>query len=237
MSRTPIVLLSVLLTTSYVSAAKAIEPSASTSDYERAIAEEPCPDGSTRASGAACSPAELSASLPTPAASPGKLPCMDGAPRTNGVCPASDETQQVAANPLADDAPTRVVGVPKPRRAEGPHAPRSYLLHNLTVTFNNGSSELNPHGTAELSKFAAALSEPRFSSRRFEIAGHTDKSGAPDRNLALSQARADRVRAFLVEHGVGEERLSAKGYGFAKLAYPEAPFDARNRRVEAVSLN
>ncbi|MBL8658919.1 MAG: OmpA family protein, partial [Rhodospirillales bacterium] len=66
-----------------------------------------------------------------------------------------------------------------------------------------------------------------------EIGGHTDSTGDPEKNLALSQARADAVRQALIDHGVAPEMLSAKGYGGTQ---PIASNDTaqgreRNRRI------
>ena len=61
--------------------------------------------------------------------------------------------------------------------------------------------------------------------------------GSAEKNLALSQARAESVKAFLVAHGVEASRLVAKGYGAEGLAVPDEPRDPRNRRVEARVLN
>jgi len=69
---------------------------------------------------------------------------------------------------------------------------------------------------------------------RMEISGHTDNTGSLKVNTRLSQARAESVVEYLVEHGVAEDRLDAMGYAFSQ---PIAPNDtpegrARNRRVE-----
>jgi outer membrane protein OmpA-like peptidoglycan-associated protein len=67
------------------------------------------------------------------------------------------------------------------------------------------------------------------------IEGHTDNSGSPDGNVALSQRRADAVMKYLVvNHGVSPGRVKAKGVGPAE---PVASNDtaegrAMNRRIE-----
>ncbi|EYF07619.1 OmpA family protein [Chondromyces apiculatus] len=49
-----------------------------------------------------------------------------------------------------------------------------------------------------------------------EVQGHTDDEGTEQYNLDLSQQRADAVRKWLVQAGVPESKLIAKGYGFEK---------------------
>ncbi|MBI2500248.1 MAG: OmpA family protein [Deltaproteobacteria bacterium] len=69
---------------------------------------------------------------------------------------------------------------------------------------------------------------------KVEIGGHTDNKGDETYNLKLSGKRAEAVKRFLVDHGVQEGRLTAKGYGESE---PRDTNDteegrARNRRVE-----
>ncbi|MBP8811510.1 MAG: OmpA family protein [Kofleriaceae bacterium] len=106
------------------------------------------------------------------------------------------------------------------------------------INFKKGSAEIERKSFKVLDKSAAALLG--FPDLKVEIGGHTDDQGDDDANLALSQARADSVRAYLIGKGVGAERLVAKGYGETA---PTAPIEglkrsklraarAKNRRVE-----
>ena len=66
------------------------------------------------------------------------------------------------------------------------------------------------------------------------IEGHTDSVGSSSNNKRLSQKRADAVKKFLSDRGVGTDRLTSKGYGEEK---PIATNDTKegrqkNRRVE-----
>jgi outer membrane protein OmpA-like peptidoglycan-associated protein len=66
------------------------------------------------------------------------------------------------------------------------------------------------------------------------IEGHTDSTGSAERNLLLSQQRADAVKTFLVRKGVAPERIDAKGFGQTRpVADDRTPAGrAKNRRVE-----
>ncbi len=71
-----------------------------------------------------------------------------------------------------------------------------------------------------------------------ELQGHTDSAGDGATNQRLSAARAESVRAWLVQHDVPAARMTAQGYGKTR---PVATNDtvegrARNRRVEIAKV-
>ena len=111
-----------------------------------------------------------------------------------------------------------------------PAAPAPVLLP--TVLFRLGTSELMPTATPALDQLAAELkARPAL---RLRIAGYTDKVGEPDKNLLLSEQRAEAVKNHLVSAGIAPERLSPIGYGDSHPLHPSP--DARNRRVEVEEL-
>ena len=101
----------------------------------------------------------------------------------------------------------------------------------LKVEFATGSSEITAAAKTELDAFAAELKK---SGKKGEIGGHTDNVGDAAKNVALSDARAKAVVAYLVKQGVAADALTAKGYGDASPIADNTKDDgrARNRRVE-----
>lgn len=105
-------------------------------------------------------------------------------------------------------------------------------LANRTIEFETGSATLTPQGKAILDQMAAAM--VKMTNNTVEIIGHTDNSGNRTSNIALSQARADAVKGYLVTKGISPQQLSTTGVG------PDQPIAsndtndgrARNRRIE-----
>ncbi|MES2003210.1 MAG: OmpA family protein [Bacteroidota bacterium] len=87
---------------------------------------------------------------------------------------------------------------------------------NAVSTFNNilftlNSYELPKAAFIELDKLVQVLTENP--SLQVEIAGHTDTIGKAEDNLLLSTNRAKAIVNYLVSKGIGNTRLSYKGYG------------------------
>ena len=68
------------------------------------------------------------------------------------------------------------------------------------------------------------------------IVGHSDSSGDLEMNRALSERRAEAVRAALVERGVAPGQLAAEGVGYLAPLTANSTEEGRaiNRRVELV---
>jgi OmpA-OmpF porin, OOP family len=77
-----------------------------------------------------------------------------------------------------------------------------------------------------------ALKTRRGAHRPVRIEGHTDASGAPAANVALSQRRAEAVRDYLVQLGADSSQLSAVGLGASDPRDAKNPLAAENRRIE-----
>lgn len=70
--------------------------------------------------------------------------------------------------------------------------------------------------------------------KKISIDGHASAEGTAAANKKLSDERAKSVMAYLVGHGVQQERLSATGWGIEKPIADNATEEGRekNRRVE-----
>jgi len=102
------------------------------------------------------------------------------------------------------------------------------------INFDFDSSALTPESHWVLDRMAQELLKPEWASTKWEVAGHTSSIGSHEYNMALSQRRAESVRAYLVSKGVLSGRLTAKGYGEVAPKYPNDSEGRnwRNRRVE-----
>jgi len=100
------------------------------------------------------------------------------------------------------------------------------------ISFETGSATFTPSSKIQLTEMKNGLVVAN--DLVVEIEGHTDNTGNPDNNLALSQSRANAVKTWLVQAGLDPDRfVSVKGFGDTK---PTATNDtetgrAKNRRV------
>lgn len=105
-------------------------------------------------------------------------------------------------------------------------------MANRIVEFETGNATLTPQGQRVLDELLPVLRT--LQGRRFEVVGHTDSDGGRAQNLVLSAARAESVKAYLVQRGIPEASLSTSGLGpdrpVADNATPQGR--ARNRRIE-----
>lgn len=102
------------------------------------------------------------------------------------------------------------------------------------VLFDFDSSTLRPDGIDALEPLRQAMQGD--SQLSASIVGHTDNRGDESYNLGLSERRAQAVAEFLMEGGIGSDRLSMEGRGESD---PVASNDTKegrqeNRRVDIV---
>lgn len=100
------------------------------------------------------------------------------------------------------------------------------------IQFATGTADLATASRATLDRIAAIL--VANAAVKAEVRGHTDSQGDAQKNLELSQQRAQAVVDYLVQKGIQTARLTAKGLGET---VPVADNNteagrAQNRRVE-----
>ena len=93
-------------------------------------------------------------------------------------------------------------------------APRHRL--STTIRFGFSTSTVDPRARADLERLVASLKTPASWPSGVLLAGYSDSTGTPGPNLALSQRRAEQVRAIvlaLAEGAIRPEEVVARGYG------------------------
>lgn len=103
-------------------------------------------------------------------------------------------------------------------------------IAGASVDFGEGSADLTDSSKAVVGRIAKVLAD---STVRVEVRAYTDDRGDEQVNRALTQRRANVVRAELIAQGVDGSRVSASGLGAASpVASDDTPAGRRaNRRV------
>ncbi|RKH66257.1 OmpA family protein [Corallococcus llansteffanensis] len=152
----------------------------------------------------------------------------EAGPASNRGCPVREEPKPVEPKPEEPKPVEPKPEEPKPTVEDT----KSPLDHR--VQFPVGQAEFQEEERRQLDAIADYLkANPKLEIR---IEGHTDNTGPEELNRTLSQQRADRVRAYLIQRGIAGSRLEAKGYGPTRpLMSNDTPEGlTANRRVEFV---
>ncbi len=133
------------------------------------------------------------------------------------------------------EAPVAPVEVAVPK-AEKPVTEK--IVIPLNIKFDTAKSDIKKKYDKDIKNVADFLkANPEATA---VIEGHTDNvdiHNEPERNMRLSQARADSVRQYLIDDfGIDASRISAVGYGPNKPIANNDTIEGRmkNRRVEAI---
>jgi outer membrane protein OmpA-like peptidoglycan-associated protein len=106
------------------------------------------------------------------------------------------------------------------------------------VYFETGKAKISINSFPYLNIIGKML--VKYPKLNVEVSGHTDNIGKYEKNMALSQARAEAVKKYLIK--VAPEllpRISAQGYGPDQPKAPNSTAEGRklNRRTELQVLN
>jgi outer membrane protein OmpA-like peptidoglycan-associated protein len=182
---------------------------------------------------------------------------VPAAAQTHDVMKKSDATPQAFLDALTpvSDAPAPEAAAPGARTtrsfkimkaapageggssAKPAGVPAKPASASVMITFETESSSLTADSKRILNNLAIALNSEQLARFRFNIEGHADSRGTSERNLKLSQERAQAVRDHLVSRlQVDPARLVALGKGDSEQLDKEHPAAAENRRVRIVTL-
>lgn len=109
---------------------------------------------------------------------------------------------------------------------------------DINVEFATGSAKLTPEARGALDQLGQALANPALAAYHFQLVGHTDTTGTPAANLALSDARAKVVARYVEsKFHIDPSRIDAYGVGEKDLLVPTGPDTSNqaNRRVQIIN--
>ena len=115
-----------------------------------------------------------------------------------------------------------------PAAVAAPVAARSFL-----VFFDWNRADLTARARQIVGEAAEAS---RGQPTRIEVAGHADRSGTPQYNLALSRRRAETVAEELVKRGIARQEITITAFGETQplVATADDVREPQNRRVEII---
>lgn len=144
----------------------------------------------------------------------------------DGVSDSSDKCPGTAVNVVVDEKGCAKIVTKDVKEA---------IKEQINIVFDSGKAIIKPEYKGEVAKIADLAKQ--YNNAFITIEGHTDSSGSPTKNKALSQERAKAVMNMLIsDYGIASTRLTAVGYGSSKPVADNktAEGKAKNRRVIAV---
>jgi outer membrane protein OmpA-like peptidoglycan-associated protein len=111
---------------------------------------------------------------------------------------------------------------------------RGFVVTLPGIFFDTGKADLKSGAKTTLTRIAEQLKNN--SDVRISVEGHTDNTGSSEKNVTLSEKRANAVRDFLIANGVPADRIVSSGKGAADpvASNKTAAGRLQNRRVELV---
>lgn len=102
------------------------------------------------------------------------------------------------------------------------------------IVFASGDASVTDDNIQSIDNIGKILND--YNGYKILVAGHTDSVGNDEDNLLLSQLRADRVRARLIETGLESNRIRAQGFGSTQPIANNETAHGRNlnRRIEFI---
>jgi len=120
------------------------------------------------------------------------------------------------------------------RILETEDTPRGLVVTMADVLFDTGKYNLRPPARERLARLSGiVLAHPGL---MLQVEGHTDSTGSDEFNQKLSEQRAETTRNFLIEQGLEQDMVTAKGFGRTMPIADNSTSEGRqkNRRVEII---
>lgn len=141
---------------------------------------------------------------------------------TMGRQPEAPNMAPILSTPPALQPPPPVAAAPAP------------LTRSFIIYFDINSASLTARARELVGE--AAQAARAGGTARLEVNGHTDRSGTPAANRALSRRRAEAVAAELRRQGIRREDIAITAFGESQPAVPtrDGVREPQNRRVEII---
>jgi len=139
---------------------------------------------------------------------------------------------------LIEDYETRYNNVKKmftPSEARVLRKEGNIIIRLTSIKFASGSSVISPKYFSVLTKVQNSIK--KFPESHIVVEGHTDSDGKGDKNLSLSQRRADAVFQYLFANlDIERDQIYAVGFGETKpIASNETDAGKeKNRRIDII---
>ena len=115
-----------------------------------------------------------------------------------------------------------------PARADGKSA---------VPSFEYDSAALAEEDRTLLATVAKCLTEGALRGRNVTLVGRADQRGEPEYNMTLGGSRSDTVKRYMVDLGVGRERMTATSRGEMDATGTNEAGYAHDRRVDVELVN
>jgi peptidoglycan-associated lipoprotein len=96
------------------------------------------------------------------------------------------------------------------------------------------SANIREQDQRVLGQLAKCFSTGPLKGREMRLVGHADPRGEPEYNMVLGGRRADNVKSFIVQKGLGQGRVSTTSRGEMDATGTDETTWSRDRRVDVL---